>query len=380
MLLPPTQRPTWSEIDLNSLAFNFRSVKEFVGNDIRYMAVVKADAYGHGAVACAKRLEAEGVDWFGVAIPEEGVELRSAGISKPILCLGGFWQGQETLLFEYDLATVIYSTGMAESLNNAAFEHNTIAKIHLKIDTGMGRVGFTLSEIDAFIEKALKLKNLEVEGIMTHFAAADDLSENAFTNLQIERFNNVVRRFAGIGINPKYQDLANSPGAIAHQNSHGNMVRLGGVLYGLGGDVLPADIEKPELRPVMSLRTTIAQLKVVSKGTPLGYSKTFTTQRDSLIATIPMGYHDGLPRSLSNRGQVIINGAKAPIVGRISMDWTIIDVTEIKDVKVGDNVIVIGKQSESLILAEDLSRELGTISYEITCGISRRVPRVFVGN
>jgi alanine racemase len=215
---------------------------------------------------------------------------------------------------------------------------------------------------------------------MTHFAAADDLNENAFTNLQIARFNGAVKAFAASGIDPKYKDLANSPGAIAHQNARGNLVRLGGVLYGLGGDVLPADIEKPELRPVLSLRTKIAQLKVVTKGEPLGYSKTFTTQRDSMIATIPIGYHDGLPRSLSNRGHVIINGVKAPIVGRISMDWTIIDVTEIRNVKVSDEVIVLGKHSENSILAEDLSRELGTISYEITCGISQRVPRIFVGD
>jgi alanine racemase len=160
MLLLPAQRPTWSEINLDNLAFNYRSVKEFIGDGIEYMAVVKADAYGHGAVGCAKRLEAEGVDWFGVAIPEEGIELRSAGLSKPILCLGGFWQNQERLLFENDLATVIYSTEMAIRLNCAAFKNNTVAKIHVKIDTGMGRVGVPLNEIDAFIQELAKLKKL----------------------------------------------------------------------------------------------------------------------------------------------------------------------------------------------------------------------------
>ena len=181
------------------------------------------------------------------------------------------------------------------------------------------------------------------------------------------------------GFHPNIVDMANSPGAIAHPNSLGNMVRLGGVLYGLGGDILPTNIEKPELKPVLSLITQIAHIKRVPAGTSLGYGRTFVTSRDSLIATIPIGYQDGLPRSLSNRGRVLINGEIAPIVGRISMDWTIVDVTEISNAEVGNRVVIIGEQSGLSIKAEDLAAEAGTISYEITCGIDRRVPRRFVG-
>jgi alanine racemase len=215
---------------------------------------------------------------------------------------------------------------------------------------------------------------------MTHFAVADKLSENEFTTTQIKRFDEAVSTFEENGFHPKYKDLANSPGAIAHENSRGNMVRLGGVLYGLGGDVLPKEIVKPELKPVMSLHTRIAHIKKVPKGETLGYSRTFTTEKDSLIATIPIGYEDGYRRSLSNRGHVIVKDSFAPVVGRISMDWTIIDVTEIHDVKIKDEVILIGGQKELKITAEELAEKIETISYEITCGINRRVARKYVGS
>ncbi len=373
------QRPTWTVINLDNLAFNFHSVKRFIGSDVEYMAVVKADAYGHGAIECSKRLETEGVNWFGVAIAEEGVEVRHAGIRIPILCLGGFWHGQEQTILEHDLSAVIFSVDMARELNKIASENGLTAKVHVKIDTGMGRIGIRNDQIFEFIDKLKTFKNLELEGIMTHFAVADDLTENEFTNMQIQRFNASVNIFENNGFYPKYRDLANSPGAIVHKQGRGNLVRLGGVLYGLGGDVLPAEIEKPELKPVLSLRSRIAQLKFVSKGEALGYGKTFTTGRDSLIATIPIGYHDGLPRLLSNRGFVIVNGVLVPIAGRISMDWTIIDVTEVPNVMVNDEVIVVGSDREILIKAEDIAREVSTISYEITCGINRRVVRKFVG-
>lgn len=376
---PDSQRPTFTNIDLDNLAFNFHSVKRFVGSDVEYMAVVKADAYGHGAVECSKRLESEGIDWFGVAIPEEGVELRRNGIRKPILCLGGFWDGQEHLLLNHQLSTVIYSSEMARKLNKAAFHRDIVAKIHVKIDTGMGRIGIRENQITEIAALLCSFKNLEVEGVMTHFAVADNLAENDFTRLQIDRFNSAVRVFEDHGLNPKFKDMANSPGAIAHKESKGNLVRIGGVLYGLGGDVLPAKIKKPELRPVLSLYSEIAQLKTVPKGESLGYGRSFRTKRESLIATIPIGYQDGLPRQLSNHGLVIAKGALAPIVGIISMDWAIIDVTGIPNINVNDEVVLIGEQLGTSILAEDLAKELGTISYEITCGISRRVIRHYIG-
>ena len=372
-----SKRPTWAEINLDNLAANFHSAKEFVGKDVKYMAVVKADAYGHGAVQCAKRLEREGVDWFGIALPEEGVELRHAGITKLILCLGGFWNEQESLVLNYHLTPVIFQVEKARILNTAAERRGTVVSIHVKVDTGMGRIGVRYDQVREFVDALTSFDHLRVEGVMTHFAAADDLSQNDFTSLQIARFHEAVATFRERGFHPAYLDMANSPGAVAHPDARSNMVRLGGVLYGLGGDVLPKESEKPVLKPVMSLRTCIADLKKIPSGETVGYSRTFTTARESLIATIPIGYQDGYKRLLSNRSRAIVNGSYAPVVGRISMDWTTLDVTDVPGVAIGDEVVLIGEQKGLLVLAEDLSRATDTISYEITCGINRRVPRVY---
>lgn len=373
-----SQRPTWTEIDLDNLAFNFNSVKQFVGRDVKYMAVVKADAYGHGAVECARRLEAEGIDWFGVALPEEGIELREAGVRKLILCLGSFWAGQEHQILNYNLTPVIYQIEKAAILNSAASARGTIANIHVKIDTGMGRIGVRYNEVEAFVRQLREFPNLRLEGLMTHFASADDLGENDFTALQIERFDRSVRLFEENGFRPIYKDLANSPGAILHPESRQTMVRLGGVLYGLGGDVLPKEAPQPELKPVMSLRSRIAHLKTVPEGETLGYSRTFRTEIDSVIATVPIGYDDGYPRTLSNTGRAIVGGAYVPVVGRVSMDWILLDVSNVPNVKLDDEVILIGEKDVQRIDAEELAKKTGTISYEITCGINRRVVRLYL--
>lgn len=375
-----TKRPTWVEINLDNLASNLHSIKKFVGQHLGFMAVVKADAYGHGAVCCAKRLEAEGIDWLGVALVEEGLELRENGVNISILCLGSFWAGQEKALLENNLTPVVYQVEMAELLNRAAAERNLIVDVHVKVDTGMGRIGVRFDLVKEFAEEMKKFKNLRIDGIMSHLAAADNLSENDFTNQQINKFNNAVQIFKAKGFNPSYKDLANSPGAVAHENSRGNLVRIGGILYGLGGDVLPKGIAQPNLVPVMSLYTRIANLKRVPKGETLGYSRTFVTKKDSLIATVPIGYQDGYRRSLSNKGRVIVNGVYAPVIGRVSMDWTILDVTEVPNVKVSDEVILIGEKSELKVSAEELAEKVNSISYEITCGINRRVSRKYVGS
>ena len=372
-----SRRPTWAEIDLNNLAFNFHSVKRFIGPDTKCMAVVKADAYGHGAIECARRLEAEGVDWFGVALPEEGVELRKAGIRKLILCLGGFWDDQETAVLNYGLTPVIFQIEKAEILNEAAERRGTDVSIHVKIDTGMGRVGVRFDAVEEFADRLRSMTHLRLEGLMTHFASADDLGQNEFTDLQIRRFNSAVGIFRDKGFSPAYLDLANSPGAIAHPESRSNLVRLGGVLYGLGGDVLPDGIDKPDLKPVMSLHSRIAYLKSVPAGETIGYGRTFKTNVDSLIATIPIGYQDGYSRTLSNVSRAIVRGTHVPVVGRVSMDWTTLDVTGVSDVRIGDEVILIGDQNGLSVRAEDLARATDTISYEITCGINRRVPRLY---
>lgn len=378
MNLQTDKRPTQAYIDLDALAFNFHSSKKFIGADVKYMAVVKADGYGHGAAACAVRLESEGVDWFGVAIPEEGVEIRQAGVKSPILCLGSFWPGQERLLFEHNLTPVVYDLAIAKRLSQFATEHEQNIDVHIKIDTGMGRVGVGFRDAAIFADALTGLRELRVTGMLTHFASAEDPSENAFTSLQIERFEKACAEFITAGHKPELFDLANSPGAIAHPESRRNMVRLGGALYGLIEDILPSEAPRPDLRPVLSLSSRIAYLRQVPAGESLGYGRTFVTTRDSVIALVPIGYADGYPRGLSNRGRAFVNGHFAPLAGRISMDWTLLDVTDIPNVSVGDEVFLIGGGESHAIKASDLARELGTIGYEITCGISPRVPRVLI--
>ncbi len=371
------KRPTAAIIDLDALAFNFQSSKQFIGSGLKYMAVVKADAYGHGAVECALRLEREGVDWFGVAIPEEGVELRKAGVTRPILCLGSFWPGQEELIVEHHLTPVVFDEHIADLLNKYAARVGNDIDIHVKIDTGMGRVGVRYERAAEFAETLKQFENLHVNGLMTHFASAEDPAENQFTALQIERFNAVLDRFRDAGHAPEWIDLANSPGAIRCPDSRGNLIRLGGALYGLLDDILTPDTARPDSKPVLSLRSEIAHIKQIQAGESLGYGRTFTTTRDSLIALVPVGYADGYPRTHTNQGRVCVNGQTAPVVGRISMDWTLIDVTDVPNVTVGDEVLLIGSTNGCSITAADIAKEIDTIGYEITCGISPRVPRIF---
>ncbi|MGQ0543577.1 MAG: alanine racemase [Blastocatellia bacterium] len=378
MLEIESQRPTWAKIDLNNLAFNYHSIRKFVGESVKQMAIVKANAYGHGAIECAKRLDAEGVDWFGVAIPEEGVQLRMAGVRKPILCLGGFWPGQGSLLVDNEITPAIFDIDRAIALDGFARTRGKIVDVHVKIDTGMGRLGVPFRETGEFAERLRALPNLRIDGMMTHFAAADDLKSD-FTAEQMRRFSDSVDIFCRHGFRPSHIDMANSPGAIAFPESRGSMVRIGGILYGLGEDVLPKGIERPELRPVMSLHSRIGFLKRVAKGESLGYGRTYVADADALIATVPIGYHDGYRRSLSNRAAVLVNGEYAPVVGRISMDWTIIDVTNIPNPAVGDEIILIGEQNGNHIAAEAIAEAVGTISYEITCGIGERVRRIYTG-
>jgi len=371
-------RPTFAQIDLANLRYNFRSSRDFIGHDVKYMAVVKANGYGHGAVECARALAAEGVDWLGVALIEEGIELRDAGIETQILCLGGIAAGQENLVFDHNITPVVFNLDQARALSIAGTERQRDIDIHIKVDTGMGRLGVRWNQLDRFIRGLSQLTNLRIEGLMSHFAVANDPDENGFTNDQINRFYDSVAKFEATGFAPEIVDIANSPGAVGHPRSRQQMVRLGGILYGLGKDVLSETLPRPELKPVMSLHSVIADIKEVEKGESLGYGRTFFTERDSRIALVPIGYNDGYCRALSNKSSVIVNGELAPVTGRISMDWTIVDVTDVPDAKIGDTVTLIGQYGETSIAAEDLAQICNTISYEITCGISSRVPRKFV--
>ncbi|HEY0003891.1 MAG TPA: alanine racemase [Pyrinomonadaceae bacterium] len=370
-------RPTWAEIDLDALASNFRFVRGRVGPGVKVMCVVKANAYGHGAVRCARRLAEEGADWFGVALPEEGIALREAGISQPILCLGGFWKGQEESCLLYQLVPVVYRLDAVEALDSAARLLNRVADVHVKIDTGMGRLGVRPGAAREFARALISFKNIRVDGLMTHFAAADEPARDAFTHEQVRRFQAAAAIFREEGHRPTYEDMANSAATYAHPESWSKMVRPGGMLYGLWRDILPPAPEAPALKSVMSLYTRVTLLKSVGRGETLGYGCTFETARETLVATLPVGYNDGYVRGLSNRGRVIVRGRYAPVVGRISMDLTLVDVTDVEGVAQDDRVILLGQDEGLAITAEELAERAATLSYEITCGISQRVPRYY---
>lgn len=374
-------RPTWAEVNLDNLAANFNSIRNRVGTVATVMAVVKADAYGHGAVQCARRLQQERADWFGVALPEEALELRESGIDRPILSLGGFWVGQANMCVQQRITPVVFRHDMIQAIDSAAASAGVIADVHLKVDTGMGRLGVRFDQLGEFIEPLKNFKNVRVDGLMTHFAAADDLACQPLTMDQIRRFNDSVDLLREHGYRPTHLHLANSAGIYGHRESWGNMVRPGGVLYGLWRDVLPLSVGEPGLLPVMSMHSAISLLKWVPEGETIGYGCTFEASRKTLIATLPVGYHDGYMRGLSNRANVIVRGAYATVVGRVSMDLTLVDVTNVKGVEVGDQVTLLGSdQAGHSITAEDLARIVGTFSYEVTCGISPRVPRVYVSD
>jgi alanine racemase len=374
-------RPTWAEIHLDNLAANFNQIKNLVSPTARVMAIVKADAYGHGAVECARRLAKEGAEWFGVAIPEEGTQLRAAGITQPILCLGGFWPDQTAACLQQRLTPVVYRLDMLESLNQAAADTGVVVDVHIKIDTGMGRLGIRFDELTEFVPQLARFRNVRIDGLMSHLAAADDASCKPLTRDQINRFDEAASAFRQAGYHPTYLHLSNSAGIYGHREAWGNMVRPGGVLYGLWRDVLPKTLSDPQLGPVMSLHTRISMLKWVPPGETIGYGCTFEASRKSLIATLPIGYHDGYMRALSNRANVVLRGMYVPVVGRVSMDLTLIDVTNVTGVQVGDKVTLLGWDSDNIgpnITAEDLARTSGTLSYEVTCGIGERVPRLYL--
>jgi alanine racemase len=376
----PMSRPTWAQISLSQLTGNFRALQNMAAADVQVMAVIKADAYGHGAVECARALEGEGCQWFGVALIEEGIELRRVGIRARILCLSGFWRGQADEMIAHRLTPGLYRMDAAEELNARAQAAGTITDYHLKVDTGLGRLGVPLEEFPAFVDALRKFTHIRMEGLWTHFAEADS-PHTEFTQRQIEKYRDALRLAQNAGFNPTYHHLANSAGFHAHRAAHGNLVRTGALLYGLSEDILTPQLPAPSLQPVMSLHSRIIQLKTVGVGEPLGYGCTFTTSRESQIATIPIGYADGLRRALSNQGRVIVRTSEgvyyAPIVGRVSMDLTILDVTDVPDVATGDEIILLGDADGLRVTAEEQAAIAGTVSYEIVCGVSGRVPRVY---
>jgi alanine racemase len=369
-------RPTCAEIDLEALVHNYLQVKKFAGKEKKVLAAVKSDAYGHGAVPVARALERNGADFFGVALTEEGLELRAAGIKLPILLLGGFYPGQEEALVENRLTPILFDLEAAGRLNEAARRAGQVFPYHLKIDSGMGRVGFREEEMDGVLDRLRSFSSLSMEGVLSHLAVSD-LPGNPFTAVQIERFLRILKKIRAAGFDPPCRHISNSAAVLSLDIPDCTMVRPGIMLYGSP----PSSYFNKgfDLRPVMSLRTAVAHLKPVPAGTGVSYGHRFVTNRPSLVAAIPIGYGDGFSRRLSNCGEVLIRGRRARVAGTVCMDWTLIDVTDIPGVQVGDTVTLMGEDGNDRIRAEEWAGHIGTISYEVFCGLGKRVPRRYRG-
>jgi alanine racemase len=366
----PATRPTRAEVDLPAMAHNLAAVRTVAGG-ARVYAVVKADAYGHGLTPVARWLERQGVDGLCVALAEEGLTLRACGVTAPILVLSGAYADAHERVLAAHLTPVVHGFAQAEAFARAAAGRSV--GVHLKLDTGMGRLGIQVSELGALLDALRQLPELRIEGVMTHFAGAD--ADPAYTRTQLERFHAGVEAIRAHGHTPRLLHAANSAAAYNHPESRLNIVRVGLALYG----VAPAPSALDTLQPVMRLRSEVLALRELPAGSPVGYDQTYTTSRPSRIATVPIGYGDGLMRAASNRGFMLVRGAACPIVGRISMDLTTLDVTDAPGCELGDEVVVIGKQAGAEITAVQLAGACDTIAYEVLTNISPRVPRFYRG-
>lgn len=367
-------RPTKVEIDLAALRHNYQEIQRTAGADCDVLAVVKADAYGHGVSLVAPALAEAGARLFGVALVEEGVELRRLGIEQPIVILGGIFPGQEADVLEYQLTPVLYALTCAHRLAAAASDAGRTVDYHLKVDTGMGRLGFRVELLDEVLPVLKDLPGLNMSGIMSHLAVADE-PVRPLTKLQHEAFASAISKVEGFGFNPRYRHLANSAGIYGPELIGCNLVRPGIALYGgLTGGPFASSFTQ---QPVMRFVSQIAQLKDIPSGEGVSYGHRFVTQRASKVAAVPVGYADGYNRLLTNRGEVLIRGQRVPVAGTVCMDWILVDVTDLPDVQVGDQVTLLGRDANEMVTAEEWADKVGSITYEVFCNISKRVPRVF---
>ncbi len=364
-----------AEIDLSAIEHNIKNVRKLLKPETKLMIVIKADGYGHGAFPVAKVLDPI-ADAYGVAILEEGLMLRRIGIKKPVLILGYTPEQQYEEMVRENIMTAVFAYDMAAGIAEEAKKQGKTAKVHIKIDTGMGRIGFQPSEKSiAVIKKISCLENLEIDGIFTHFAKADEKDKSYFEE-QFAKFQWVLKRLEEEGVKIPVRHAANSASIMELPKAQLDMVRSGIITYGL----YPSDeVDKSllEIKPAMSLRATVSFVKSVPAGSGIGYGASYITKSPAKIATVPVGYADGYSRSLSNRGFVLIHGKRAPIVGRICMDQFMVDVTHIPDVNIGEVVTLLGKDGEAGITAEELSAWADSFNYELICDVSKRVPRVY---
>jgi alanine racemase len=376
MTTPPLSRPTRVEVDCNALRFNLSQVRLAVGRDCEILAVVKADAYGHGASTVAPVLAAAGADQFGVALVGEGFDLRSYGIKQPVVVLGGVFPGEEPAVIAHDLQPVLYDLDTARRLDAAVRLTGRTIRCHLKVDTGMGRLGFRPESLGEVLGQLKQLPGIDLHGVASHLALADE-PEKPFTAEQFALFQKVVAEVRAAGFAPRYLHIANSAAIYSRELCGCNLVRPGISLYGgLTGTSFEDAVPQ---RPVMRFLSQVAQLKDVPAGEGISYAHRFVTSKASRIAAVPVGYADGYNRLLTNRGEVLIRGRRAPVTGTVCMDWILVDVTAIPDVAAGDQVTLLGRDGDECISALEWAGKIGTITYEVFCNISKRVPRVFVG-
>lgn len=380
---------TWAEIDLKAYAHNIRELRRVTQPKARLMAVVKANGYGHGACEMARTALQNGAQYLGVARIDEGLQLREAGLEAPILIFGYCSPESTPLLMDYDLTQTVYSTKTAAALSKQAAGKENKIKIHIKVDSGMGRLGLLLDELAdgaspgippvntaGNIEAISRLANLEVEGLFTHLATSD-CSDKSYAISQLVRFTDLLNQLNRAGLKPPLVHAANSAAVIDMPDSHLDMVRPGIATYGL----YPSEEvqkSKVELKPVMTLKSRIIHLKKVPAGFHISYGITYQTKTPTTIATVPVGYADGLNRLLSSRGHMLVHGQRVPIVGRVCMDLTMLDVGRLKDVKLEDEVVVFGQQGDQAVTADELASTVNTINYEIVTSITARVPRVYL--
>ena len=369
---------TYAEIDLDALHENYLYLLSKLSSSVGVLAVIKADAYGHGALPVGRCLERAGVKMLGVANVSEGIELREGGIKAPVVLLGGSFPGEEREVIEYRLTPVLYHREMAEGLAQEARRLGVRLPVHIKVDTGMGRLGIPWQEAPSFFEWIKGLPSLKVEGLMSHFSSADE-EDKAFSQEQLSRFQGVVEEAERRGLSPAFLHIANSAALLTFPPSHFNMVRPGIILYGAHPTLSFKESFPQPLRPVMSLKSRIAAIKPHPPSSPISYGRTYHTRKESLIATVPIGYADGYPRRLSNKGKVLVRGRRVQVVGVVTMDWIMVDVSEVPGVRIGDEVVLIGKQGREEISVEEVACWADTIPYEILCGVGKRVPRVYKG-
>jgi alanine racemase len=364
----------WAEIDKSAVRHNLAAIRQRVG-DTRVMAVLKANAYGHGAVEMAKLLATEGVDAIGVGDSGEALELRDAGITAPILIVGGIIPGEMPRVVANEIEVNLHTVQMAEELNAEAARQQRSVRVHLKVDTGMGRLGMQPFEAVPFLHTMRRLRNLELVGMCTHFSLPYERNP-AFTTRQIEYFNLAVEVAERLGYTGLTLHSSSSLAVFGRDDAYFNMVRTGVALWGL----LPGDEHgnAGKIKPALQLKSRVLFLKDVPEGTPIGYSRTYYTPAPARIATLPVGYNDGYRTSLSNRAEVLLRGVRCPVVGRVSMDYTTVDVSMVADAAVGDEVTLIGRDGKEEINLAEVARWADSIPYEILCGLGRRVARVYI--